>query len=196
MDGKNAAYWLFGSSTSCASVNQNYHNRSFGMYTFKIEISPRGLGAVGYGLRNMPNVEVHRDHLLFKLATPEYQRLQESINQKWVHTTKYLKDDVVTTAYYIWCISTETPYVRVTKLTPRKYRCELDTYTTSYNLTGKGLQEIERLFKQDGNFRGKRRGEAWYDIGDWSVCEHIPAEKAPSVANALLEIAKANRQPI
>ncbi len=144
-------------------------------------------------------IQSHRDHILFHLSESEYEEVQKAIKQKWifmlgnVHKKKNLLLDKV---YWTWCRETETPFVKVVQATSRSSKCEchLDVYTTDYDLSDEGLDKVEELFQQNGNFRRMRKDSRQYELGNWNVCEHIPVEKASYVATQLLNIANTYRK--
>ncbi|HNT74368.1 MAG TPA: hypothetical protein PKH77_05020 [Anaerolineae bacterium] len=160
------------------------------MPTFQIDI--QYVGSLHYSLRNQRSVRLSKDCVEFKFSEAGYSKLQQAIDKGWVYISGKA-EEIVATAYYVWCVSQERPFVKVSKQWSETCQCELDTYTTSYNLSEEGLIAIDSLFRRIAQVQGKAKGKVIMDVGDWSVCNYIPLDKAEDVALALLEIANTQR---
>ncbi|MCP4541334.1 MAG: hypothetical protein GY832_29740 [Chloroflexi bacterium] len=163
------------------------------MPIFQVDIQP--IGQINYILRNKPKIKLSRDFVQFKFSDIEHDKLQQAIEKGWVYVSGKTEERIAT-AYYVWCITEERPFVKVTKQRSEKCRCELDTYTTSYNLTEEGMDQVESLFRKSIQFRGRAKKNVILDVGNWSVCNYIPVDKAEEVALSLLEIVNTNRLPV
>lgn len=104
-------------------------------------------------------------------------------------------DALVLTAYWLWCQAEQRPWVMVTQKRSEVWQCDLDMYTTNYNLSERGLDLVEDLFRRTLRKR-KRRSRMITDVGNWSVCNCIPVEKIEYVASALLDIGSTERVSI
>jgi hypothetical protein len=162
------------------------------MPVFRVDIRCAG-GFFGY--LQKPTVKFSKDHVEFNFSEEEYDTLKHAINKGWILVSGK-REEILATAYYIWCRSEKRPFIKFTK-ERQKCQCDLDTFTTDYDLTEKGVYEVEALFLQFAQFRGVAKRNRILDAGrNWSVCNYIPIDKVEEMGSSLLEIANTHRLPI
>lgn len=143
-------------------------------------------------LEKNPHATMGNGVIDFSFTDEQYDTLHQAIDRGWICVTGKAADQLVLTAYWLWCETEQRPWVKVTRR--RKFcQCDLDMYTTSYNLSEWGLDRVAHLFRQ--TLRG-RRGKVIADVGNWSVCNRIPVEEMEYVASTLFEIGSTDRVSI
>jgi len=148
-----------------------------------------------YQLDGHPRATVGNGVIEFSLTDREHGILHQAIERGWICTTGRSSDRLVLSAYWLWCQAEQRPWVMVTQRRSKVWQCDLDMYTTDYNLSERGLGLVENLFRQTLRKR-KRRGRMIADVGNWSVCNCIPVEQIEYVASALLDIGSTERVSI
>lgn len=146
-------------------------------------------------MEDHPRATIGNGVIGFTFTNEQYDTLHQATERGWICVTGRSADQLVLTAYWLWCQAEQRPWVMVTQKRSEVWQCDLDMYTTNYNLSERGLDLVEDLFRRTLRKR-KRRSRMITDVGNWSVCNCIPVEKIEYVASALLDIGSTERVSI
>lgn len=158
------------------------------MPDFIVELKPHSRLFLSY--QDEPRVTIGADRVTFRLTDAEHTRVTAAIARHFVEVGDWGEKDLAASAYYDWCQKEQVPFVKVSRVPSGKRRCEVDTYTTRYDLSREGVERVVAIFKAASRFRPRNEDDRRYDVGpNWCVCEHITPAKAREVALALFETA-------
>jgi hypothetical protein len=147
-------------------------------------------------IKRNQNATVTKGEIVFDLTDGQYEILQNALARGWIQVSKRASDQIILTAYWLWCLSMNRPWVKVTTGRGKLWQCDLDMITSPFNLSETGMDLVTDLFRETAHLKARRSRDRIADVGNWSVCNCIPPERVAYVASMLFAIANYERIPI